>query len=92
MGKRDLLLALGGALLVAACAKVPDEAHPVSWYSEHPNDMRSKVTWCVDDATRRSTPDCQNALEAKRRLQVGSQKDLAPIDWGRGSKPSKPSN
>jgi hypothetical protein len=34
------------------------------------------------DAQRQRTPDCMNAAEAKRRSLVGSQKSLAPIDWG----------
>jgi hypothetical protein len=69
-------------LVVAGCAKNEEPAHPVSWYQEHESDMQAKVAWCIDDATRQRTPDCQNAAEAKRRLALGSQKNLAPIDWG----------
>jgi hypothetical protein len=70
--------------LIAAtgCGKNEDTAHPVSWYLQHNAEMQAKVAWCVDDAERQRTPDCMNAAEAKRRLAVGSQKSLAPIDWG----------
>jgi hypothetical protein len=64
------------------CGKNEEQAHPVSWYQQHDADMQAKVAWCVDDAERQRTPDCQNAGEAKRRSLVGSQKNLAPIDWG----------
>ena len=50
--------------------------------------MQAKVAWCVDDAERQRTPDCLNAAEAKRRSLLGSQKNLAPIDWG--PNPTKP--
>ena len=76
--------------LIAAtgCGKHEEPAHPVSWYQEHEADMQAKVTWCVDDAERQRTPDCLNAAEAKRRSLLGSQKNLAPIDWG--PNPTKP--
>jgi hypothetical protein len=70
--------------LIAAtgCGTHEEPAHPVSWYQQHDADRQAKVAWCVDDAVRQRTPDCQNAVEAKRRLALGSQKNLAPIDWG----------
>jgi hypothetical protein len=68
-------------IAIASCAKNEEPVHPVSWYVEHATEMQAKVTWCVDDATRQRTPDCMNAIEAKRRLAMGSQKNLAPIDW-----------
>jgi hypothetical protein len=90
MSKRGgLESALCLAAILAGCSNTPEAAHAVSWYIEHPEEMRSKIAWCVDDAQRRGTPDCMNALEAKRRLQLGSQKDLAPIDWG-AADPKKP--
>jgi hypothetical protein len=66
----------------AGCGKHKDAEHPISWYLEHSADMQTKVAWCIDDAERQRTADCQNAIEAKRRLALGSQKSLAPIDWG----------
>jgi hypothetical protein len=69
-------------LLAAGCGQHEEAEHPVSWYLEHRADMEAKALWCVDDAERQRTPDCQNATEAKRRSLVGSQKSLAPIDWG----------
>ena len=69
-------------LAAAGCGKREDAEHPVSWYLEHRADMQAKVASCMDDAERQRTPDCQNATEAKRRSLVGSQKSLAPIDWG----------
>jgi hypothetical protein len=69
-------------IAAAGCGKNEDTAHPVSWYQQHDTEMQAKVAWCVDDAERKRSPDCMNAAEAKRRLAVGSQKSLAPIDWG----------
>jgi hypothetical protein len=69
-------------IAAAGCGKNEDTAHPVSWYLQRGTEMQAKVAWCVDDAERQRTPDCMNAAEAKRRLAVGSQKSLAPIDWG----------
>jgi hypothetical protein len=66
----------------AGCGKHEDSGHPVSWYLEHSADREAKAAWCIDDAERQRGPDCQNALEAKRREALGSQKSLAPIDWG----------
>jgi hypothetical protein len=70
------------AALAAGCAKRDEEAHPVSWYLQHESLIQAKSLWCLDDEQRQRTADCMNAMEAKRRLQVGSQKTLAPIDWG----------
>lgn len=69
------------SLLGAGCAKHEETVHPVSWYQEHASEMQAKVAWCMDDAARNSTADCMNAAEAKRRSLMGSQKNLAPIDW-----------
>jgi hypothetical protein len=69
-------------IAAAGCGKNEDTAHPVSWYQQHDTEMQAKVAWCVDDAQRQHTPDCMNAAEAKRRSLMGSQKSLAPIDWG----------
>jgi hypothetical protein len=81
MTKRTLVTVVW---LIAAtgCGKNEDTAHPVSWYQQHDAAMQAKVAWCVDDAERQHSPDCMNAAEAKRRSLMGSQKSLAPIDWG----------
>jgi hypothetical protein len=68
-------------IAIAGCGKNEEPAHPVSWYGEHATEMQEKVTWCMDDAARQRMPDCLNAMEAERRSLVGSQKNLAPIDW-----------
>ena len=70
-----------GLMLVAGCGKNEEPAQPVSWYEQHVTERNAKVAWCTDDAQRQRTADCMNAVEAKRRSLVGSQKDLAPIDW-----------
>jgi hypothetical protein len=75
-------MAVVGLLVTAGCGKHENAEHPVSWYLEHRADMETKTVWCMDDAERQRTPDCENAMEAKRRLALGSQKSLAPIDWG----------
>jgi hypothetical protein len=71
-----VLIAVGG------CGKNDELVHPVSWYLEHAAERDAKTAWCADDAQRQRSPDCMNAMEAKRRALVGSQKDLKPIDWG----------
>ena len=81
MTKRTLITVVW-LVTVAGCGKNEDTANPVSWYEQHGTEMQAKVAWCVDDAERQRTPDCMNAAEAKRRSLVGSQKSLAPIDWG----------
>jgi hypothetical protein len=75
-------LVLVWLMAATGCAKNEDTAHPVSWYLQHNAEMQAKVAWCVDDAERERSPDCMNAAEAKRRSLMGSQKSLAPIDWG----------
>jgi hypothetical protein len=79
---KQSLLTVVWLLVAAGCGQHEDAEHPVSWYLEHGADMQAKVAWCMDDAERQRTSDCQNATEAKRRLALGSQKNLAPIDWG----------
>ena len=69
-------------IAAAGCGKNEDVAHSVSWYLQHDTERQAKVAWCVDDAERQRTTDCMNAAEAKRRSLMGSQKSLAPIDWG----------
>jgi hypothetical protein len=69
-------------MAATGCGKNEDTVHPVTWYLQHDTEMQAKVAWCVDDAERQHTPDCMNAAEAKRRSLMGSQKNLAPIDWG----------
>ena len=81
MLKRTLVMVVW-LIAATACGKSEDSAHPVSWYQQHGTEMQAKVAWCVEDAERQRTPDCLNAAEAKRRSLMGSQKNLAPIDWG----------
>jgi hypothetical protein len=76
MPHRSVIVVL---VLLAACSRQAPQ--PVSWYVDHASEREAKVSWCRDDAERQRSADCENALEAKRRLQVGSQKDLPPIDW-----------
>jgi hypothetical protein len=76
------LLTVVWLIAATGCGKNEDTAHPVSWYQQHDAEMQAKVAWCVDDAERQHSPDCMNAAEAKRRSLMGSQKSLAPIDWG----------
>jgi hypothetical protein len=78
---KKTLIAAAWLMVLVGCAKNEEPANPVSWYQQHEADMQAKVAWCRDDAQRQRTPDCQNAAEAKRRLALGSQKNLAPIDW-----------
>jgi hypothetical protein len=79
---RQTLVTVVWLMVATGCGKNDDTIHPVSWYLQHDTEMQGKVAWCVDDAERQHTPDCLNAAEAKRRSLMGSQKSLAPIDWG----------
>ncbi len=79
---RRTLVTVVWLIAAAGCGQNEDVAHPVSWYLQHDTERQAKVAWCVDDAQRQRTPDCLNAAEAKRRSLLGSQKSLAPIDWG----------
>lgn len=79
---RQTLVTVVWLMVATGCGKNEDTIHPVSWYLQHDTEMQAKVAWCVDDADRQHTPDCLNAAEAKRRSLMGSQKSLAPIDWG----------
>jgi hypothetical protein len=79
---RRTLVTVVWLMAATGCGKNEDVAHPVSWYLQHDTEMQAKVAWCVDDAQRQHSPDCMNAAEAKRRSLIGSQKHLAPIDWG----------
>jgi hypothetical protein len=81
MPKRTLVTVIW-LMAATGCGKNEDTAHSVSWYLQHDAEMQAKVAWCVDDAERERSPDCMNAAEAKRRSLMGSQKSLAPIDWG----------
>jgi hypothetical protein len=81
MPKRTLVTVVW-LMAVTGCGKNEEPAHPVSWYLQHDSEMQAKVAWCVEDAERQRSPDCLNAAEAKRRSLMGSQKNLAPIDWG----------
>jgi hypothetical protein len=76
------LLSVVCLMAAAGCGKNADTIHPVSWYQQHDTEMQAKAAWCMDDAERQRIPDCLNATEAKRRSLMGSQKSLAPIDWG----------
>jgi hypothetical protein len=79
---RRTLVTVAWLMAATGCGKNDDSAHPVSWYLQHNAEMQAKVAWCVDDAERERSPDCMNAAEANRRSLMGSQKNLAPIDWG----------
>jgi len=43
----------------------------VSWYLNHPEEMKEKAAWCSESADRNSTVECRNVVSAK---------------WGRGKK------
>ena len=80
MTRQTLMVVL--IFAAAGCGKNAAAEQSVSWYLQHWGDMQAKVAWCMDDAERQRSPDCLNATEAKRRSLLGSQKSLAPIDWG----------
>lgn len=73
--------ALAALALVGGCSKPAEPAPTVSWYLEHSDELKAKVAWCEDDAARRASDDCQNAIAANARKSMGTMKDLPPIDW-----------
>ena len=85
--KRPTVLLLVWGVVAAGCDRQPEREHLVSWYADHDTERKAKIAWCSDDAERSASVDCQNAEEAQRRQQVGSQSTLKPIDWGAKSKP-----
>lgn len=73
----------------AGCGKPAEPPPTVSWYVEHPDEMRTKLTWCGDDVPRQQRPECLNAAAAKGRLQMGKMKDEPPLNWNTPD-PKKP--
>jgi len=84
---RTIVPLLVWAVLASGCDRQPEREHLVSWYADHDTERKAKIAWCSDDAERSASVDCQNAEEAQRRKQVGSQSTLKPIDWGAKPKP-----
>lgn len=82
MSGRRISLALVVFAAIAACSR-PEAAHPVSWYREHPEELKSRIEWCVDDAARHESDDCKNALSAGSQQALGKMKDSPPIDWNK---------
>jgi hypothetical protein len=76
-----MALAAAGVAFLVGCSKPPEPAQTISWYLEHPDAMKAKVTGCAEDLARAKSDDCQNALAANGRKQMGTMKDLPPIDW-----------
>ena len=74
------LVCLVGAAL-CACSKPPEPAPTVSWYVDHAQEMRTKLSWCADDVSREGLPECLNAAAARGRVQVGKMKDEPALNW-----------
>ena len=74
-------LAAAGVVFLVGCSRPPEPPQTISWYLEHPDAMKAKVTWCAEDFGRAKSDDCQNALAANGRQQMGTMKELPPIDW-----------
>ena len=79
---RRACFAVGLVALIAGCGR-PEPAHPVSWYREHPQELKARIEWCVDDAARRQSDDCKNALAAGSQQALGKMRDSPPIDWNK---------
>jgi hypothetical protein len=74
------LLGLVGVAL-SGCSKPPEPAPTVSWYIDHPEEMRTKLSWCADEVSRQQLPECLNAAAARGRLQMGKMKDEPALNW-----------
>lgn len=48
-------------------ASISAAAETVSWYAAHKPERDAKYKWCVDDAGRQATDDCQNAIKAHQQ-------------------------
>lgn len=86
--KGVLFVAIVAAIL-NGCSQAPQSAKPVSWYLEHADERQAKIGWCADDAARKDTPDCRNALEASQRKAMGKMSDAPPLDWNQPDKKPK---
>lgn len=57
--------------ILSACGK--DSDHPAQskdWYVQHDKERLARVSECKNDAARKVTPDCQNALDADAQVYV----------------------
>lgn len=62
--KKAIFISLTLFIILSAC----DKPKTVSYYVEHPDEMKAKVGECNEDATKLvKDPDCINARSAKRK-------------------------
>ena len=76
-------------LAMAACTRQPEPArHTVEEYRADPALRQAELARCSNDpGTLGETPDCINALEAARREETRSLRDLPPVKLPRERKP-----
>lgn len=55
------MVAMATCLVLAGCG---NSEHTVDWYKQHAKEAVKKDAWCRQDAARKVTGDCQNAMEA----------------------------
>jgi hypothetical protein len=73
------------ALGLTCCARQPEAAqHTVAEYRANADLRREQFARCTNDpGTLGKTPDCVNALEAERLVDIGSVRDTPPIELPR---------
>jgi len=92
-GTLNRTLGVSAAMLVAlgltCCARQPEQAqHTVAEYRANADLRREQFARCANDpGTLGKTPDCVNARDAQRLVDIGSVRDTPPIQLPRpGSK------
>lgn len=70
------------AICAAACAPPPDPTHrSVDYYRANKESRDAKVAECSNDpGGLGKTPDCVNAIQAAQIEDVGSLRDLPPLN------------
>jgi hypothetical protein len=77
-------------LLIAACSpEAPEPTNTVSYYREHPEERKAMMARCSDDpGGMGQTANCINAKQATATEDIGSFKDLPPMNLGGKKKES----
>jgi hypothetical protein len=77
-------------LVIVACSpEAPEPSNTVSYYREHPEERKAMMARCSDDpGGMGQTANCINAKQATATEDIGSFKDLPPMNLGGKKKES----
>jgi hypothetical protein len=74
-------VAIAALAVLAGCAESSEPARSVSYYQEHPEERQAMVQRCADDpGSLGAQPNCVNAKRATAIEDIGSFKDLPPME------------